>query len=291
MNLGFLRDTVLTINNPEYLKWVKRFTIDVFEQDLGKGDITTIALFGEQTKPATAFIQSKDAGVVAGIEETMWFYTQLGVDIKAYKRDGEWVKPGDKIVELNGSENRLLETERTGLKVLQRMSGIATMTRKCVQRIQQVGCETLVVATRKTHWQLLDKRAVILGGGGTHRLGLWESILIKDNHLEELKKAGYETTYIKEALERAWQFQEETVFIEIEVEKKIEALEAAKTFHVLQDPTRAVPFIIMLDNMPPQQIIEVIAELQNQGLYDLALLEASSRINPQNILDVISLGS
>jgi nicotinate-nucleotide pyrophosphorylase (carboxylating) len=299
LNLAFGRNKELTLSNAEYLKWVKRYTTEVLEQDLGKkGDITTLSIFGKERKPAKAVVRAKEDGVVAGIEEVTWFYKQRGIGVKPHKKDGEPVKSGSIILELNGPRRDLLETERTGLKILQRMSGIATATKRVIDKIREAGSDTMIVATRKTHWQYLDKKAVSLGGGLTHRLGLWESILIKDNHLRELKKLGYVDNYVEEALERSWRYIDEAMFIEIEVENGVDAIKAAEKFRELQQKLGRKPSIIMLDNMSPEKIREVIRELKKRGLYDHVLLEASGEINQGNILeyaktgiDAISLGS
>lgn len=299
LNLAFGRTKELTVSNPEYLKWVKRYTTEVLKQDLGeRGDITTTSIFGKKRNPAKAVIRAKEDGVIAGIEEVTWFYEQFGIGVKLYKKDGELIKSKGIILELNGSERDLLETERTGLKILQRMSGIATTTKRLIDKIRERGSDTMIAATRKTHWQCLDKKAVSLGGGLTHRLGLWESILIKDNHLRELKKLGYVDNYVEEALERSWRYKDKAVFIEIEVENKVDAIKAAKKFKELQQKLGQKPSIIMLDNMPPEKVKRVIKELKKQGLYDYVLLEASGEINQGNILeyaktgvDVTSLGN
>lgn len=299
LNLGFNRAGDLVLSNPEYLKWVKRFTQDVLEQDLGeRGDITTEAIFTGKTYPAKALVTVREDGVIAGIEELRWFYERNGVEVKQFKRSGDHVKNGEAVLELTGTMERLLQLERTGLKILQRMSGIATMTSELIEMVKEAGAETMVAATRKTHWQLLDKKAVHLGGGGTHRLGLWESILIKDNHLEGLKREGFEEDYVEEALKRAWRNREKTVFIEIEVENETDALRAARIFKKLQQQDGVKPCVIMLDNMFPEKIRKVIRELKEQGLYDYVLLEASGGISPENLIeyaktgvDVVSLGS
>lgn len=299
LNLGFKRVDGLVLSNPTYLTWVKRFTEDVLKQDLGEmGDITTTAIFGENMAPARAEVRAKEDGVMAGIAEVTWFYEQHGITVTPHKRDGDHVHAGDRVLELKASEKRLLETERTGLKVLQRMSGIASMTRRLVDTLKAAGANTMVVATRKTHWPLLDKKAVWMGGGGTHRLGLWESILVKDNHLEGLKREGYREDYIEEALTRAWQHRDLAVFLEIEVEDEADALTAAKTFKDLQGHGEDRPCVIMLDNMPPPQIGGVITTLREHGLYDRVLLEASGGITPDNLIeyaktgvDLLSLGA
>jgi nicotinate-nucleotide pyrophosphorylase (carboxylating) len=288
---GFKRGDGLVLSNPTYLTWVKRFTEDVLAQDLGaRGDITTTALFGERTAPARAVVRAKDDGVVAGLAEATWFYKHHGITVILHKRDGDPVCVGDCILELKASEKRLLETERTGLKVLQRMSGIASMTHRLITLLKAAGADTLVTATRKTHWPLLDKKAVCVGGGGTHRLGLWESILIKDNHLEGLQREGHHDDYVQEALTRAWPHRDLTAFIEIEVEDEANALTAAQTFNALQGPTDVRPCVIMLDNMLPPQIRGVITALKARGLYDRVLLEASGGITPGNLIDYARTG-
>jgi nicotinate-nucleotide pyrophosphorylase (carboxylating) len=288
---GFTRLRGLELTNPEYLKWVKRFTMDVLEQDLGKrGDITTQLLFDDQTYPAKAVVRVKEDGVLAGIEEVTWFLQQKGIEVTPHIKDGERVHTGDSVLELRGSERDLLETERACLKVLQRMSGIASTTRRMVDKIVDAGLDTMVVATRKTHWPLLDKKAVYLGRGGTHRLGLWEAILIKDNHLEELKREGYTETYIEEALTRVWDQRSTVAFIEIEVETEEDACTAAEAFKRRQQQGEGIPCIVMLDNMSPKQIKRVIDELKTRDVYDQVLLEASGGINQTSILDYAKTG-
>jgi nicotinate-nucleotide pyrophosphorylase (carboxylating) len=291
LTLGFKRIKGLELDNPEYLRWVKRFTTDVLEQDLDeRGDITTRLLFGDQTNQAKALVRAKEDGVIAGVEEVTWFLQQKGIEIKPNIKDGERIKAGDTVLELSGSERSLLETERTCLKVLQRMSGIASTTRRLIDEILEAGLDTMVVATRKTHWQLLDKKAVYLGGGGTHRLGLWEAILIKGNHLEGLKREGCAEKYIEEALNRVWNQRETVAFIEIEVETEEDAYNAAETFKRLQQQGEPIPCIVMLDNMSPEKIGRVIKELKKREVYDNVLLEASGGINQKNILEYAKTG-
>ncbi len=206
------------------------------------------------------------------------------------------MKKGEAIIELSGPGKLLMETERTGLKILQRMSGIATATRRLVEKTRKE--KVFIAATRKTHWQLLDKKAVCLGGGLAHRLGLSESIMIKDNHLERLKESGHRKDYIEEALKRAWKDKGKSLFIEIEVESRGEALRAAREFRRLQSKPGTFPCVIMLDNMAPRGIKETVRELKAKDLYRYVLLEASGRINDDNIgeyaktgVDIISIGS
>lgn len=298
---AFKRLSTLSLANPEYKKWVRRFTLDILDHDRGIGDLTSNALFGSKGRPTTAIIQTKEPGIVAGLEEITWFYNQLNLKVDPRKKDGDSIQSGDVLCEVTGAENLLLETERTGLKVLQRMSGIATATWQCISTLRKAGSTAEVVATRKTHWPLLDKKAVVLGGGGTHRLGLWDAILIKDNHLNELKQIGYKTNYVEEALRRAWRLRLNATFIEIEVETRHEAITAAETFRTFQvssQTSNGFPCVIMLDNMLPRSIHEIWKELQKRNLYNFILLEASGGIRLENIdkyakvgVDIISLGS
>ncbi len=288
---GLTRITGLTLTNPEYLTWVQRFTLDALAQDLGaRGDVTTQLLFGDHTYPAKAVVRAKEEGVLAGLEEVTWFLQQKGIEVTPHRIDGQRISTGDTILDLRGSERNLLETERVCLKVLQRMSGIASMTRRVVDRIADAGLDTLVLATRKTHWPLLDKKAVYLGGGGTHRVGLWDAVLIKDNHLEGLKREGYADTYIEEALTRVWDQRSTVAFIEIEVETEEDAFIAAEAYKRRRRYGDEIPCIVMLDNMSPVQIGQVIDRLKARDVYDYTLLEASGGITQTNVLDYAETG-
>ena len=145
--------------------------------------------------------------MLAGIDETVWYFTNFGLAVERAGADGQSIKPGQTILRLEGDSDRLLSLERVGLNLLQRMSGIATFT----QRLQNIvrGREAdappnaNIIATRKTPWGLLDKRAAHFGWrGGTHRLGLAEAILIKTNHLRLF--APNESDAIPIALNRSW---------------------------------------------------------------------------------------
>jgi nicotinate-nucleotide pyrophosphorylase (carboxylating) len=150
-----------------------------------------------------------------------------------------------------------------------------------------------IAATRKTPLRYLDKKAVFLGGGLTHRFGLWDSILIKDNHLEILKNESIKN-YIEFAIAKASAFAAKVGFIEIEITSYEEAVRAARKFKALR---LKKPCIIMLDNFLPMAIGETIETLREDALYDHVLLEASGEIIPKNIreyaetgVDVVSLG-
>lgn len=263
-------------------------------------DITSSILFPDN-KEATAEVVAKEEGVIAGLEEVVDFYETRGVEIKIYKQDGDKVKYGEKVMELKGYTKDLDKFERVGLNFMQRMSGIATMTSNLKDKIK--GCNTYVVGTRKSEFRYRDKRAITLGGGLSHRLGLYDAILMKDNHLASIKKEGFEEDYIEESIRRAAIHKDYNLkFIEVEVEDLGEAMKAARSFKefVIKDKESidtTIPCIIMLDNMTPSEIKKVISKLKEEDLYDYVLLEASGKINKKNIkryaeagVDTISMG-
>ena len=293
IDLAYRRGDNLHVGDPEYQKNLRRFTIAAVEEDLGKtGDITVKSVLSNN-KIRKAKIVAKEAGVLAGIEEAVWFYDHYDIAVTTYKGDGDRVDTGDLVLELEGKEFILLKTERVGLNLMQRMSGIATLTNDLVRK-----CEPLLVAaTRKTHWGNLDNKAVSVGGGGTHRLGLWESILIKENHLASLSKEG-DFDVIQEALRRAWKGRDKAVFVEIEVVSVEDAIKAASCFTTLMDDTGDVkPCVVMLDNFSPADAARTVVEFKEKGYYSRVLIESSGGINPENIhtyrdagVDIVSMG-
>jgi nicotinate-nucleotide pyrophosphorylase (carboxylating) len=280
----------LTLGNKNYLRWIEAFFEKEYRDDVGAGDITSEALLAEN-KPRKALLKAKQSGVVAGIEEVSWFLRKHSLEVKVCVKDGEEVLDGETVLEIQGGQKDILATERIALNVLQRMSGIATETKRLVDLLKDYG--TRIAATRKAPLRYLDKKAVFLGGGLTHRFGLWDSILIKDNHLEALKNEGI-TDYIETAITRASAFAGKVGFIEIEAISHEEAVRAARKFKALQLKT---PCVVMLDNMTPKKIEDTLEALRHDSLYDSVLLEASGEITPQNIqeyaktgIDVVSLG-
>ncbi len=288
---AYNRVGLLVLSDPNYLHTVKDLTVDMLKQDMGKcGDITTDCILGDSNPDTSAKIITKQDGVIAGVKEAIWFYKQKAIDVKALVKDGEYVKKGDVIFQLKGTEKDLLRTERTGLNLLQRMSGIATLTSELVEKVKG---KLHIAATRKTHWGDLDNKAVALGGGMTHRLGLWESIIIKENHLNALKRQGI-MNYIEESLDRAWRC-EEANFVEIEVKTPEEAVNAAEKFNELSESDPEKPCIIMLDNFDVDKAKYIIPLIKERN--DNVIIEASGGITPENILDwaetgvdIVSLG-
>lgn len=288
IKLAYDRSFFLRMRNPEYLKSVRRFFQNLLEEDSGSGDVTTSAILtDEKTK---ARIVSNEPGVLAGGEELRWLYRENDISVKQLKRDGEFFEKNETLFEIEGERKHVFYLERTGLNILQRMNGIATETREIVEKVRKADYELAIAGTRKTPWGYLDKKAVTVGLGLSHRLGLWESFLIKDNHLDSLRKQGIRNP-ISFALEKAWESRKKSVFIEIEVKNAKEAMEAAGKFRELQESSEEKkPCIIMLDNVRPEDIRKIIHSLKENSLYDHVLLEASGGVMKENILEYAKAG-
>jgi len=250
-------------------------------EDVGQGDITT-ALIVPEDSMAEAEVIAKELGVVAGIEEGRILLESLGLKVEALASDGEKIKEKQVLIKISGDTRTILSVERTLLNILSRMSGIATTTKKLKEKLQKTGLKTKVACTRKTAPGLLyfDKKAVLIGGGDTHRLHLDDMILIKDNHIA---LAGSVAKAIKKVRERA-SFSKK---IEVEVARVADVLAAAK----------AGVDIIMLDNFSPKQIKKAVKLLKKPGFFGKILLEASGGITTENIImfastgvDIVSLG-
>ena len=158
------------------------------KEDIGVGDVTTESLIPDSLIAEGSFV-AKESGVIAGLPVVEYFFSKLdkGVSLKQNVRDGTFVKKGETIASINGRAKTLLSGERIALNFLQRLSGIATTTAQFVERIKPL--KTAIMDTRKTipGWRYLEKYAVAMGGGVNHRMGLYDQILIKDNHLDILK--------------------------------------------------------------------------------------------------------
>jgi nicotinate-nucleotide pyrophosphorylase (carboxylating) len=288
------------LGNPEYLRGARTLLDELLGSDVGSGD-RTVAALQLADQHASAKILAKEPGVIAGVAEFCWLLMRDDLEVRVRKQDGEAIDAGDVIAEIEGRRSDLLAHERVGLNLLQRLSGIATATRHFQQLLHRHNPEAHVVATRKTPWGLLDKHAVDLGGGGTHRLGLWDAILIKNNHLALL--ANREEDAVRMAVERAWPARQSAAFIEVEVRSDEAALAAAQAFRRMQQSSPEesevdCPCLLLLDNMSPAKISATIASLRAQGLFDNVLTEASGNISESNIeeyatsgVDAISIGA
>lgn len=254
---------------------------EFLREDIGYGDITSTALI-EKVQQARARILFREEGVTAGLEETASLFAFLGCTVKLQVEDGVRVGPGSCVMEVGGPARAILLGERTALNLLGRVSGIATAVAFAKSKAEKANSNIRVAATRKTIPGLrdLDKRAVELGGGDTHRFRLDDCVLIKDNHL----MMGLT---VKDAVKKAQKSVSFTKKVEIEVTSLEQALEAAE----------AGADIIMFDNMTPTQITRCLDALGKRGLRKGRLFEASGGITMENVgkyaatgVDILSMG-
>lgn len=211
-----------------------------FAEDIGEGDHTTLCCIPAEAEGAQKLLV-KEAGVLAGVEIARRIFNTFDPTLKmeVFIHDGAEVKPGDVAFIVRGKVRSLLQTERLMLNVMQRMSGIATVTRKYADRLQ--GLKTKVLDTRKTTpgMRMLEKEAVKIGGGVNHRIGLFDMILLKDNHVDF---AGGITNAIKRANEYCKKNKKD-LKIEIEV-RSLDELEEVMACGGVDR--------IMLDNFTPE---------------------------------------
>ncbi|MFC4320930.1 carboxylating nicotinate-nucleotide diphosphorylase [Litchfieldia salsa] len=234
-----------------------------FNEDIGEGDLTSESIFPRSMIGEGNFIV-KDQGVLAGLELILIGYSLLdsSIDIQLLKRDGDFVEKGERIATVKGPMGQLLTGERVILNLLQRMSGIATLTNQAVTLLDSE--YTRICDTRKTTpgLRMFEKYAVRCGGGYNHRFGLYDGVMIKDNHIAF---AGS----ITEAVQSVRAKLGHMVKIEVETENKEQVLEAIA----------AKVDVIMFDNRSPEEIEEFV-RLVPEGI----LTEASGGIT----LDVLS---
>ena len=255
------------------------------DEDIGGGDVTTSALVSPGMT-AEARIVMKEPGVVAGLPAAEYVMRRVSEDtvFTPTAEEGEYVEPPRTIVELSGPACALLSAERVTLNFLQRLCGIATMTHACVEAVKPH--HTQVMDTRKTTpgWRYLEKYAVAVGGGANHRMGLYDMVLIKDNHIA---LAGGSIT---EAVRRTRESVGGEMLIEVETDALDQVREAAE----------AGADVIMLDNMSPDTIreaVRIIAEWPVPEGRARSLIEASGGITLGQLaalaatgVDRISLG-
>jgi len=250
-------------------------------EDTGYGDITSEALIPPDLS-GKASILVKEKGVLAGGEVARRVFRRIdsALKVELLIKDGDTVQPGDTVATVSGSVPSILKAERVALNFLQRLSGIASLTARYVAAIS--GLTAKIMDTRKTTpgLRLLEKYAVVMGGGHNHRLHLADAVLIKDNHLAALRALGMS---LKDIVAKAKQNVPAGVTVEVEVTSTREALDAAE----------AGADIIMLDNMSPDEMRQAVKLVSGQ-----ARIEASGGITLANVhkvaltgVDIISIGA
>ena len=266
-----------------YQKKFHHLIREALNEDIGDGDHSTISCIPADKK-GKAVLKIKQDGILAGVSvaETIFKTVEPSAIFTAYKKDGEKMFKGEKAFDVEADIHTILTCERLILNIMQRMSGIATLTNTYTEILKNY--HTKILDTRKTtpNFRLLEKEAVKIGGGQNHRFGLYDMIMLKDNHIDF---AGG----IENAINEAWDYvQTKKPDLKIEVETR--TLEDVKK--VLQMGEGKV-FRVMLDNFSPEEITEAVKLIA--GKFET---EASGGINLQNIeeyaktgVDFISVGA
>lgn len=233
------------------------------------------------SKKINAVIFTKQECTIAGIEEVKSIFYYFGIEYSSSFTDGDYIGSGDIIFRLYSDAASILRAERIVLNFLGHLSGIATLTRSCVSRIENIS-SAKIACTRKTvpGIRRFEKAAVVAGGGDPHRFSLSDTVMVKDNHI---KLMGLEEVIV--AARKHSSFVQK---LEVEVESEKDAVTAAELG----------ADIIMLDNMDPGLIIRTLQTLKRKGLRDHVIIEASGGIHQGNLeeyaktgVDVISMGS
>jgi len=266
-----------------------RFAI---KEDVGTGDITSQAVV-DRFLDADAVIISRQTGVVCGMEiiERVFASVDYNLRFRPMVSDGDMIEPGQEVAFVEGVAQSILKAERTALNFLGLLSGVSTSSKKMGDGVEGTGVK--IYDTRKTiplH-RYFEKYAVSMGGGYNHRKGLWDMVLIKDNHIRAMAmqmKNSDSQAVIKEIIKRARASVQKNIRIEIEVE----------TLKECECALDAKPEVIMLDNMSPEMISEAVVIRNKKGLSEKVLFEVSGGITLDNVkqyalsgVDIISTGS
>jgi nicotinate-nucleotide pyrophosphorylase (carboxylating) len=262
---------------------LQRLVDEALKEDVGDGDHSTLCCIPADVK-GKAVLKIKEPGILAGIQvaEKIFRYRKPGCQFARYKDDGEEMKAGEMAFEVETYVHTILQLERLVLNCMQRMSGIATLTREYTKKLE--GYKTKLLDTRKTtpNFRLLEKEAVRIGGGVNHRFGLYDMIMLKDNHIDYC--GG-----IEEAINRAYDYvQRYRPDLKIEVETRTIA-DVEKALKV----GKGKLLRLMLDNFTPQQITEALKlidgsfETEASGGINLSKIEEYAATN----VDYISVGA
>ncbi|HEU5463228.1 MAG TPA: carboxylating nicotinate-nucleotide diphosphorylase [Candidatus Binatia bacterium] len=248
---------------------IERLIRDALDEDIGAGDLATMATISAQAR-GTGLFRAKKSGVVAGLVllDRIFYFIDPKVEVRLLTHDGAEVVESSVVAEAVGPVRALLLAERTALNFLQRLSGNATLTRRYVDAVKDFPCK--VLDTRKTTPGLrtLEKYAVRMGGGTNHRIGLYDAALVKDNHIEATGSIGEAVKAVR---------RHAPFMAKVEVE--------ASTLQQVQEAIDAGADVIMLDNMSLAQMAEAV-KLVNKR----ARVEASGGITLENIRAVAATG-
>lgn len=256
-------------------------------EDIGTGDITSNILIPQEKMSTGSIVcKNEDKGITiiaSGLAEAKMIFEICGCEVTQIVEDGSVISKGTKVMSINGSAKSILKAERTALNIVMRMSGISTRTRQFVEKLDDLSSLVHIASTRKTAPGLryFDKKAVVLGGGISHRKRMDQLILIKDNHIAIVGS-------VKKAIELAKSAYGNKRKIECEVvnlDGIVEAISSGAD-------------IVMLDNFTPEMVRDSLEKIRKSGLRDKVIIEISGGINYDNIYDyasshpdVISIGS
>jgi len=242
---------------------------ELLQDDIGFGDLASEVLNSDLR--IRAAVIAKAEGIVAGTEEASYAFSKLGARVTIRKKDGETVRPGDVIMEVEGGAREILAAERTALNLLMWMSGTATATAHMLKAAREVNPRIILACTRKSPLPIFDKKAVEVGGGDPHRFRLDDCLLLKSNHIKLLGGVRAALQKVRKSF---------TKKVEVEVESAEEALEAA-TYGA---------DIVMLDNVPIEEVRKTVELLEQKGLRNKVLIEVSGGINPSNVREYAKAG-
>jgi nicotinate-nucleotide pyrophosphorylase (carboxylating) len=252
-------------------------------EDIGYGDITSNSVIQPNISAKAEIIcKSKKAAIVCGLEEARIVFDICKCETQTLTNDGSWVKKGDVVMNIVGKVHSILKAERTALNLIMRMSGIANETRIFTDAIRSYNGSIRIACTRKTApgLRFFDKKAVVTGGGDTHRMRLDDMVLIKDNHL-----------LLTSSVEKSIRLARKNVGLSVKVECEVTNLDEVIA------AINAGAEIIMLDNFSPLKVTKTIKKITKMGLRNKAKIEVSGGINLQNVRyyakakpDIISVG-
>jgi len=245
------------------------------QEDIGAGDLTS-QFFVDETSNDTAYITAREPLVVAGSSLAIWVSEEIDPQLKVQVliSDGELASKGDQVIKIMGNSQSILTAERTILNFMQRLSGVATLTHQYAQAIAGTG--TTLLDTRKTTpgWRTLEKYAVTCGGGQNHRIGLYDRVMVKDNHIAALGGIQHLQPYLN-------QFKDShpNIPIEVEVDTLTQLEELLKLSHI---------DYVLLDNMSTNELSQAVQLVK--GANSPFQMEASGGVNLDTIAEIAKTG-
>lgn len=257
---------------------IREMLANLLQEDIGSGDITSNNIIPANLSVKAEIVCKSGQAVASGLEEAAMLFEISGCNTEMLVKEGSRIENGMTVMKVTGNARAILKTERTALNIMMRMSGIATETRLMADRAKGI----TILATRKTAPGLryFDKKAVVAGGGGSHRMRLDDMVLIKDNHIALVGDAENCVRLIKKRIGS---------FVKVECE--------ARNLKEAEEAISAGADFVMLDNFTPGQAMDAIKHIAKRGLRKKVKIEISGGVNAKNILqyvrakpDFISLG-